>query len=174
MKSTSGLWAKLREKTFREEFVATIARRVIPLQIAALMRARRMNQTKLAAASGLTQGVISRAADPNYGNLTINTIIRIAAGFDVAFLGVFVPFSKLQRFYDSMSEADLGHVSTFEEEDTPDSTRTESTAGGKGLLLEDATAGKKKMKKAELDEQPVTRDDRDFVDDNLPAYAYRR
>lgn len=117
MTSISRLWEKLREKKYREEFVAGHARRAIPFQIRAMLKHRKMSQQELAAKSGLTQGVISRAANPAYGKLALNTIIRVAAGFDVAFIGVFVPFSKLSDFYRRTSEAELGDVATFTEED---------------------------------------------------------
>jgi hypothetical protein len=64
---------------------------------------------------GLHQGAVSRAADLDYGNLTLNTIVRLAAGFDVAFVGEFVPFS---RFVDYMNRLPtLGNVASFEDED---------------------------------------------------------
>jgi transcriptional regulator with XRE-family HTH domain len=113
----SRVWLKLRDKKYREEFVAAQARRAIPFQIRALMRKRQVSQQELAERSGLTQGVISRAANPAYGKLTLNTIIRVAAGLDVAFVGLFVPFSKLVDFYDRMSEERLANVLTFTEED---------------------------------------------------------
>jgi hypothetical protein len=59
--------------------------------------------------------VISRAEDPDYGNLTINTISRIASGFDVAFIVKFVPFSELDRWFLDLSEKSV-EVPSFEEE----------------------------------------------------------
>jgi transcriptional regulator with XRE-family HTH domain len=81
------------------------------------MRKKKISQQELADLAGLTQGVVSRAANPTYGKLTLNTIIRIAAGFDVAFIGLFVPFSKLVDFFDHLSENHLADVATFSEED---------------------------------------------------------
>ena len=64
----------------------------------------------LAERSGLTQGAISRAL-----NLTVNlvnTIIRIASGFDVAFVGRFVPFSELIDAHEDTEESvDLSQLS---------------------------------------------------------------
>jgi transcriptional regulator with XRE-family HTH domain len=111
------LWKKLaRTKEYREHFVASQVKRGIPFQIRALMKKKELNQDKLAELAKLTQGVVSRAANPNYGNLTLNTIIRIAAGFDVAFIGKFVPFSELGKWLINLSEEEAGQVSTFEEE----------------------------------------------------------
>lgn len=99
------LWRKFRKsKKYREVFVAAQVKRGIPFQIRKLMKEQQINQGELASRSGLTQGVVSRAADPEYGNLTLNTIIRIAAGFDVAFIGRFVPFSELGRWFINLSD----------------------------------------------------------------------
>lgn len=110
------IWRKLAaSKRYREQFVAAQAKRAIPFQLRALMKKKGLSQEKLADQSKLTQGVISRAADPNYGNLTINTIVKIANGLDVAYLGIFVPFSELAKWFSNFSE-DSVQVMSFEEE----------------------------------------------------------
>jgi transcriptional regulator with XRE-family HTH domain len=118
MSTVSSLWKKLaKSKKYREEFVAAQVKRGIPFQARALLKSREgWTQEILAERSGLTQGVVSRALNPNYGNLTLNTIIRIAAGFDVAFIGRFVPFSELENWFENMSE-ETAQVLAFEEED---------------------------------------------------------
>lgn len=116
MSTQSILWGKLAaSKQYREEFVASQVKQGIPFQIHAMRKAVPMSQEELAERSQLTQGVVSRAEDPDYGNLTLNTIIRIAAGFDVAFIGNFVPFSDLVDWFENLSE-DSVRVETFEEE----------------------------------------------------------
>ncbi len=117
MNTHSRVWHKLaRSKKYREEFVAAQVKRGIPFQARALLKSREgWTQQRLAKNAGLTQGVVSRALDPNYGNLTLNTIIRIAAGFDVAFIGKFVPFSELERWFFDLSE-ESGRVPSFTEE----------------------------------------------------------
>lgn len=105
MSTFRNLWLKLsRSKRYRDEFVKAHAKQAIPFQIRALMKQFGLSQAELAKRSGLTQGAISRAADPDYGNLTINTLVRIASGFDVAFVGRFVPFSDLPPWFDSVAE----------------------------------------------------------------------
>jgi len=112
----SNLWGQLAEsKEFREEFSALQLKRGVAFQIRALLKKRGWTQGKLAENAKLTQGVVSRAQDPNYGNLTVNTINRIAAGFDAAFLGLFVPFSVLVKWFQNLSE-ELGEVESFEAE----------------------------------------------------------
>ena len=120
------LWGKFREREYRNHFAAAYAKQLVPLQIRYLMEQHGLSQESLAGRSNLTQGVISRACDLEYGNLTMNTIVRIAAGLDLAFIGRFVPFSKLDDWVRDFSEDRLS-VPTFEQED---SARTESEIQG--------------------------------------------
>ncbi len=116
MNEFSNLWRKLaKSKKYREEFVAAQVKRGIPFQIRTLLKNSGLSQEEIASRAGITQGVLSRAANPDYGNLTLNTIIRIAAGFDVAFIGKFVPFSELGRWFVGLSE-DAVRVNSFEAE----------------------------------------------------------
>lgn len=111
------LWSRFEEsKEYREEFVSAQVKRGIPFQIRALLKQRGWTQERLARQAGLEQGVVSRAANPNYGNLTLNTIVRIAAGFDVAFVGRFVPFSELGKWFTNLSESEAGSVPSFADE----------------------------------------------------------
>jgi len=110
----SKIWEKLRDKPYRDAFVASQLKRGVASQIRVMLKDRRWTQADLAERSGLKQGAISRASDPDYGNLTINTILRIASGFDVAYVGRFVPFSEAAQWYENLSESALS-VSSFEE-----------------------------------------------------------
>ena len=110
------LWSKLAaSKEYREEFVGAQVKQGIPFQIRALLKHQQLTQEQLAQRASLSQGVVSRAADPGYGNLTLNTIIRIAAGFDVAFIGKFVPFSELGKWFTELDERDF-RIKGFNEE----------------------------------------------------------
>jgi transcriptional regulator with XRE-family HTH domain len=79
------------------------------------MKKRGISQERLAELSGLTQGVISRAADPNYGKLTVTVKAKIAAGLDMAYLGTLVSFSDAEKWLSNLSEESV-QVATFEEE----------------------------------------------------------
>jgi transcriptional regulator with XRE-family HTH domain len=103
-----------RSKRYRESWAAAIVKRMIPLQIRVLRKEREWSQADLAKESQLTQGVISRAEDPNYGNLSINTLVRIAAGFDCAFIVRFVPFSELGRWYTQAESEKALSVASFQ------------------------------------------------------------
>lgn len=116
MNIASTLWNRLAaSKKYREEFVVSQVKQGIPFQIHAMRKDAGISQKELAEKSHLTQGVVSRAEDPDYGNLTLNTIVRISAGFDVAFIGNFVPFSKLVQWYEELSESAV-RVEPFEKE----------------------------------------------------------
>jgi transcriptional regulator with XRE-family HTH domain len=113
----SELWPELRgSKRYREEFAAQHAKDAIPFQITALLKQFKLTQAELASRARVTQGVVSRAADPSYGNLTINTLVRIAAGFDVAFVPLFVSFSDLPKWFARLYEEPFT-LPSFEEED---------------------------------------------------------
>jgi transcriptional regulator with XRE-family HTH domain len=98
------LWNKLRDKRFRDAFVVSQFKRSIPFQITVLRKKLDWSQEQLAEAAKVTQGVISRAENPNYGNLTLNTILRVANGFDVGVVIEFVPFSRLLQIFEDRAE----------------------------------------------------------------------
>ena len=118
MNTFSKLWIKLRNKAYRDAFVATQLKRGIPFQFRVTRKKLGLSQADVARLAGVSQGVISRAEDSDYGNLTFNNVLRIAAGLDVAFVGRLVPFSDLAKWFDNLSEESV-HVPTFEEEDSP-------------------------------------------------------
>jgi transcriptional regulator with XRE-family HTH domain len=110
------VWRKMSaNKEYRSAFAKAQFKRLVPFQIRALRKNRHMSQEKLAEQANLTQGVISRAEDSDYGNLTVNTILKVADGFDCAFVGRFVPFSELDDWFLNLSE-DTVQVPSFDEE----------------------------------------------------------
>ncbi|MBV9759818.1 MAG: helix-turn-helix transcriptional regulator [Acidobacteriaceae bacterium] len=122
MSGLSNIWEKLsRSKSYRESFVGAFVKRMVPLQIRTLRKERGWSQAELAKEAKLTQGVISRAEDPNYGNLTVNTLVRIAAGFDCAYVGEFVPFSELASRYSNLEHEDSLRVPSFKDDRLPSS-----------------------------------------------------
>ena len=110
------LWLKFAHQDYRHSFALAFLKRGIAFQIRTLRKKRCGSQTVLAERAGLTQGVVSRAEDPDYGNLIVNTIGKIAAGLDMAFIGRFVPWSKLASFSQSLSEDMFIKIPTFEAE----------------------------------------------------------
>ena len=117
MSTSNDIWKKLENsKEYREEFALSLLKRSVAFQIKTLRKKRSGSQAVLAERAKLTQGVVSRAEDQNYGNLTFNTVGRIAGGLDMAFIGRFVPFSDLVRFSSELSESEFANIPTFDEE----------------------------------------------------------
>ncbi|HEY0704253.1 MAG TPA: helix-turn-helix domain-containing protein [Candidatus Acidoferrales bacterium] len=116
MNTLSEVWQKFAQnKAYRSAFARAQFKRLVPLQIQTLRKKRGWSQHELAEQAAVTQGVVSRAEDQDYGNLTVNTILKIAEGFDVAFVGRFVPFSELDRWYVNLSSRTM-NVPSFDEE----------------------------------------------------------
>ena len=115
MITATEVWQKLSNSKYRAAFARTQFKRLVPLQIQTLRKQRGWSQQGLAEQAKLTQGVVSRAEDQDYGNLTVNTILNIAEGFDVAFVGRFVPFSELNSWYVNLSRESM-RVPSFDQE----------------------------------------------------------
>lgn len=116
------IWNKLSNKTYREHYALSLLKRSVAFQIKTLRKKHCGTQAVLAEKSRLKQGVISRAEDQDYGNLTFNTVGRVAAGLDMAFIGRFVPFSELAKFAQNLSEDEFAQVATFQEDRAPRET----------------------------------------------------
>ena len=100
------LLQKLQKKSYRTAYVAEHVRRGIAYQIRALRDQRDWNQGELSDFLKKPQSVVCRLEDPSYGKVTVQTLLEIAAVFDVALQVRFVPFSTfLQQTRDVSSES---------------------------------------------------------------------
>ena len=86
---------KFGDKEYRDSFVAELIYSHIPLKIRALREQRGITQTQLGERAGVAQTWVSKLEDPNYGKLTISTLLKLASAFDVGLVIDFVPFSRL-------------------------------------------------------------------------------
>lgn len=93
--NTNLLKTKLNNKEYRDAFAAEYIYSRIPLKIRAMRDRRHMSQQQLAERAGVRQEWISRLEDPNYGRLTLSTLLKLASAFDVALNVDFVPFSEI-------------------------------------------------------------------------------
>ncbi|SRR5258708_2631557 len=109
------LQKKLKNKEYRDSFAAEYIYSRIPLKIRAMRERRRLSQQELGRLAEVKQEWISKLEDPNYGRLTLSTLLKIASAFDVGLNVDFVPFSEI--FYRSthLSNEDFD-VASFDEE----------------------------------------------------------
>src|SRR5437660_11155497 len=113
--SKKRLVEELKNKKFRDAYVAEHVKTSVPIQIYILREQRHWNQTQLAERAKTTQTVISRLEDPDYGRLSISSLLKLASAFDVALLVKFVPFTRLFEEFEDTSPETLSAKSFMEE-----------------------------------------------------------
>jgi len=105
----------LSDKEFRDALVDAEVRRGIPVQIREIREARGWSQADLGQRIGMPQNNISRMENTRETYLSIPTLLKLAAAFDVALLVKFVPYSELLRWVDNHSLATVTAKSYAEE-----------------------------------------------------------
>lgn len=98
---TKKLFDRLLRKPYREAYVEENVRTGIAYQIRALREQRGWSQKKLAQVLGKPQSVLSRIEDPDYGKLSVQTLLEVAAALDVALL---VQFAGFPEFIERMQD----------------------------------------------------------------------
>ena len=113
--SKQQLLAKLAHKRYRDANVVNHVKTSLPIQARLIREQHGWTQAQIAKRATTTQTVISRLEDPNYGNLTLNSLFKLASAFDMALLVKIVPFSRLLEEFADVSPQALS-VKTFPEE----------------------------------------------------------
>lgn len=125
------LLQKLRNKVFRDEYVAENVRTGVAYQIRVIRERRGWTQAHLARLTGKRQSNIARLEDPDYGKFSIQTLLDIASAFDVWLSIEFVSFGTgLARTRDRSPDA-LGaeaFISEFGEAKPSDNCKREQLA----------------------------------------------
>ncbi len=98
------LLKKFGDKEYRDNFVQEYIYSRIPLKIRAMRDERHISQHQLGEIAGIAQPWVSKLEDPNYGRLTLSTLLKIASAFDVALHVDFVPFSEILNRSSSLAE----------------------------------------------------------------------
>lgn len=93
--SKKQLIEKLKDKEYRDLFVAEQIYSRLPLKMHILREQKGWTQKQFGEKAGMAQAWVSKLEDPNYGKLTISTLLKVASAHDVALVVDFVPFSKL-------------------------------------------------------------------------------
>jgi len=96
-----------KSKAHRAAFVASQINIGLPFQIRSLRKQREWDQKRFADEAGMLQPRISAMEKPGHGSLTLETLKRLAAAFDVALIVRFAPFSELLRWSDKFSPDDF-------------------------------------------------------------------
>jgi transcriptional regulator with XRE-family HTH domain len=110
------IWKRMGRKAYRDAFVSAHVSNTVASQIAALRAANQWTQTELAEHAGMKQSRISALEDPNYENIEVGTLRRLASAFDVALTVRFIPFSELAYWAATLSEDKLV-VPKFDEDE---------------------------------------------------------
>ena len=88
-------WQAFERKEYRDGYVASRVRTSIALQIRALREQRSLSQREFADRLGKPQSVISRLENTEYGRVSVQTLLDIAAALDIALV---VKFCALREF----------------------------------------------------------------------------
>ena len=93
----------LADKEFRHYWGEMYLRQNIPFQIKTMRTQRKLSQIEAGEILGKGQNGVSRLESPDYGRLTLQSLLGVARGYDVGLIVKFVPFSRLLREYEDVS-----------------------------------------------------------------------
>lgn len=101
------LWEKMRNKPYRDTFIAAHLSTNIAAQIQTIREQRGWTKKQLAQNAGMSPSRIMVMEDPSYEKFTLTTLKRLASAFDVALIARFTPFSDLVDWVAELSPEKL-------------------------------------------------------------------
>jgi transcriptional regulator with XRE-family HTH domain len=131
------LFEKLKSKSYRDAYVAEHVRTGIAYQIRALRAQRGWSQKRLAEEMSKPQSVVSRLEDPDYGKVSLQTVLEGAAAFDVALLVQYVSFPEFLRRTEDVSPEALQADSFDERQFFPMTRNTVTILAGDRQAISD-------------------------------------
>ena len=116
MSTKSSLMERFKDKEFRHAYIAARIKKDLPFQIKALRKKMGWSQHDLAVKTGMKQSRISLLENPNYEKgFRTETLLRVAAAFDVSLVVRFASFTEVADWVDKLSENTFA-VPSFEQE----------------------------------------------------------
>lgn len=145
------LISKLKDKTYRDNYVLEHLCTVLATQIQTLRHSQNLTQGELGKKIGTAQNVISRLEDPDYGKFSLQTLLKLASAFDVALTVKFTSFGNFALEFSDISTNNLIVVPFDEELRSAELPNTRQLAGStvssltEGLSKEESFLGSKKV-----------------------------
>lgn len=103
----SRIWSRMKNRTYRHSYASAQASVHRAAQITAMRENRGWTQGKLAKEAGMAQARISLLEDPSYESVSISTLQRIAAAFDVVLLVRYVSFKEFVSWTDRLRDSEF-------------------------------------------------------------------
>lgn len=110
------LMEKLKDESYRHEFVESNLEIGLAMQIRRLREERGWTQAELASKTGKKQSVISQLEDHDYGSYTLKTLKTLAKSYDVGLSVRFVAFSDLVQMTTDMTNVQISPPSFSDDE----------------------------------------------------------
>lgn len=101
------LLSKLDRPSYRHAYISENVKTWIARQIRVIREKQKMSQAQLGEACGKPQSAIARLENPDYGKMTLQTLLEIAEAFDVALLVKFVDHQTFLFEYEKLDESEL-------------------------------------------------------------------
>lgn len=115
--------AKLDDPEYRHAFMEAHTQARIAMQIRTIRAQRGWSQAELAARLATKGSVVSRLESPDYGKMTVTTLLSLAAAFDCGLQIRFADYPTWLEVTDEFSEESLRVAAYSESVPTPPSNQ---------------------------------------------------